>query len=160
MRLPIISGLDLLPDLFFRHPALPPSSASIMHGKRARTVSTSPQYERVIWVEKKTARGSKISAKVSNSPRTPKIRKQGTPHSKRRKMLVSPISQTGSGIEICHTPNTPLPIKLKTKPGKVCSTLDLYLAEIIDGYLGIARPRDTLRMASLPKWLYFRDPWP
>ena len=148
MRLPIISQLDLSPDLFSRHPALPPCT-SIMRGKRARTVSTSPQYERVIWVEKKTARGSKISAKVSNSPRTPKIRKQGTPHSKRRKMLVSPLSQPGSGIKICHTPDTPLPIKLKTKHGKVSSILDLYLAEITDGSLGIARPQDTLRMASL-----------
>jgi hypothetical protein len=120
-----------------------------MCGKCAYTVSTSPQYERVIWVEKKTARGSKISAKVSNSPQTPKIRKQGTPHSKRRKMLISPLSQPGSGIEICHTPNTPLPIKLKTKGRKVSSTLDLYSAEIADGSLGIARPQDTLRMASL-----------
>jgi hypothetical protein len=68
VQLPIISQLDLLPDLFSHHLALPPSCTSIMCGTRAHTVPTLPQYERVIWMEKKTARGSKISAKVSNSP--------------------------------------------------------------------------------------------
>ena len=89
-----------------------------MHGKRPRTASSSPHYERVIWVEKKTARGTKIKANVSNSPRTPKIRKWVT-HSKKRRMEVSSITPIGPGAEGDHPLPPPMPIKLKKKPGKV-----------------------------------------
>ena len=40
-----------------------------MRGKRARTASSSPHYERVVWVERKTARGAKIML-GSNDPNT------------------------------------------------------------------------------------------
>jgi hypothetical protein len=104
-----------------------------MRGKRARTASSSPPYDRVIWVEKKTARGLKIAAKVSESPQTPKKRKQLAFHSKKRRVEVSPISQPGFGAEISHIPDSPIPIKLKAKPGKVCFTP--YLIKTTGGYL-------------------------
>ena len=116
-----------------------------MRAKRARTASSSPQYERVIWVEKKTGRGSKIVAKVSESPQTPKIRKHLAPHSKKRR-VVSPISQPGFGAETSLIPDSPIPIELKTKSGKVCLTL--YQMEITDDYLSAASRWDSLRIAS------------
>jgi hypothetical protein len=91
-----------------------------MRGKRARTVSLSPQYTRVIWEEKKTARGSKITARVSNSPRTPKIRKLATPHSKRRLEAFN-ITPASSSARDDHIPDPVIPIKLKAKSGKVCT---------------------------------------
>jgi hypothetical protein len=90
-----------------------------MRGKCAWPASSSPQYERVIWVEKKTARGLKIAAKVSASPRTPKIRKQTTPLSKMRRLEASPISQTDPSEGIGCVPDPPI-IALKKKRGKVC----------------------------------------
>jgi hypothetical protein len=89
------------------------------HGKRARTASSSPRYERVIWVEKKTARGVKLTAKVSNSPQTPKIRKSAAPRSKRQRTGVPPITPLGSGAGVGHPLTPPLLIKLEKKPGKV-----------------------------------------
>ena len=94
-----------------------------MLGKCARTASSSPHYERVIWIEKKTARGSKISGKVSNSPQTPRIRKRVTPHSKKRRLEASPVALIGSVAEVDHSLNPPMPIKLKPKPGKVSLTM-------------------------------------
>jgi hypothetical protein len=58
-----------------------------MPGKRTQTASSSPNYERVVWVEKKTARGAKITAKVANSPQTPKARKWEAPHYKKRHVI-------------------------------------------------------------------------
>ena len=95
----------------------------LMHGKHARTASSSPHYERVIWIEKKTARGSRITGKVSNSPQTPRIRKQATPHSKKRRLEVSPVASIGSGAGVGHSLNPPMLIKLKPKPGKVSLTI-------------------------------------
>jgi hypothetical protein len=92
-----------------------------MRGKRARPASSSPQYERVIWVEQKTARGSKITAKVSGSPRTPKIRRQTTPLSKMRRLGASPITQVDSSEKIGYVLDSPV-IGLKKKTGKVCFT--------------------------------------
>ena len=86
-----------------------------MRGKRAQTASSSPHYEKVIWVKKTTARGSKIAAKVSESPRTPKIRKQTTPLSKKRKMGYSPTPQIGFGVEVDCAPDAPMPAKFKTR---------------------------------------------
>jgi hypothetical protein len=124
-----------------------------MRGKRARTVSSSPQYERVIWVEEKTARGSKITARVSGSPKTPKIRKLGTPHSKKRRMdffLPAPDDpSTGDG----HLPNTPIPMKLKTKSGKV--SLKYKPKSTTDSYLSSASSWATLRVAPIPGSLHF-----
>ena len=106
------------------HPTLLSSPIlPLMRGKRARTASSSPHYERVIWMEKKTARGSRITGKVSNSPQTPRIRKRATPHSKKRRLEVSPVASLGSGAEVDHSLNPPMPIKLKPKPGKVSLTI-------------------------------------
>lgn len=72
-------------------------------------------------MERKTARGAKIAAKVSDSPQTPKIRKRTTPHSKKRRMEVPSIIPIGPSAEVGHPPTPPAQIKLKKKPGKVCS---------------------------------------
>lgn len=90
-----------------------------MPGKRTRTASSSPHYERVLWVEKKTARGTKITAKASDSPRTPKIKKQATPGSKKRRMELPLITPIGPSTEVNCPLTPPMPIKLKKKPGKV-----------------------------------------
>jgi len=107
-----------------------------MRGKQARTVSSPPQYERVIWVEEKTARGSKIIVKPSHSPRTPKVRKLASPYSKKRKFGAFPTSPTGSSTGGGHPSGLPVPIYLKTKPGKVSSTV--CIADTADKYLGSA----------------------
>jgi hypothetical protein len=70
-------------------------------------------------VEKKTARGAKMAAKVSNSPQTPKIRKWAAPHYKKRRIeapSIIPVSPS-PGVDRPLTP--PLPITLKKKTGKV-----------------------------------------
>ena len=102
------------------YPLLPLIPASLMHGKRARTASSPPQYERVIWVEQKTARGSKITARVSNSPKTPKVRKLATPHSKKRRLEALNTTPVNSGAGDDNTPNPFIPMNLKAKSGKVC----------------------------------------
>jgi hypothetical protein len=81
-------------------------------------VSSSPQYERVIWTKEKTARGFKVVPRISNSPRTPKLRKWATPHSKKRRLEVSPVFSMGpsSGNDL---PDPPMPVKFKSKAGKV-----------------------------------------
>ena len=71
-------------------------------------------------MEKKTARGSKVTAKVLESPRTPKIRKRSAPLSKKRRVGDSPITQIGTSVEVDPIPDPPMPIEFKTKPGKVC----------------------------------------
>jgi hypothetical protein len=96
-----------------------------MRGKRARPASSSPQYERVLWVERKTARGTKITAKVSASPRTPRIRRPTTPLSKMRRLEASPVIQAGPSDEISHVPD-PTVIAFKKKTGKVCFVVSIY----------------------------------
>jgi hypothetical protein len=107
-----------------------------MPGKRTRTASSSPNYERVVWVEKKTARGAKITAKVANSPRTPKARKWAAPHYKKRHMEAPPITPASPSAGADHPSAPPLPITLKKKTGKVCSLIlnDQYN----DNHLGVA----------------------
>ena len=106
-----------------------------MRGKRARTASSSPKYERVIWTEEKTARGSRIMPKVSNSPRTPKIRKRATPQSKKRRLDVPPILPIGSGAaDDLFDP--PVPVEFKPKHGKVC--LCSETSNAADSYLSLA----------------------
>lgn len=61
-----------------------------------------------------------MTAKVLESPSTPKMRVKLTPLSKRRRVVISPILQHGVGSEAGHSPEPIIPIKLKAKPGKVC----------------------------------------
>ena len=110
-------SLSLL--LLYSHPPVLP----LMRGKRAQIASSSPQYERVIWVEKKTARGSKITAEVSGSPRTPKFRKQTTPLSKKRRMEDSSVTPMGLGVELDQILDPIIPINFKMKRGKVCTVI-------------------------------------
>jgi len=91
-----------------------------MRGKRACTASSSPQYQRVIWAEEKTARGRKIVPRISNSPLTPKIGKQATPHSKKRRLEASPVLPIGPSAGNDHPLNPLMPLKFKAKSGKVC----------------------------------------
>ena len=70
-------------------------------------------------MEEKTARGSKITARVSNSPRTPKFRQLATPYSKKRRIGTVPVAQIGSSVGDDHLPNSPVLINLKAKSGKV-----------------------------------------
>jgi len=114
----LISHRDLLISLFCYTP-YNPVILPLMRGKRARTASSSPKYERVIWTEEKTARGSRIVSRISNSPRTPKIKKRATPHSKKRRFGVSPTLTIGSGTGDGPL-NPPLSVKFKPKTGKVC----------------------------------------
>lgn len=91
-----------------------------MRGKRNRTTSTSPVYEHVVWLEKKTGRGSRIIGKVTASPQTPKIKKQQDPQSKRRRFEGSQATTKDPDEE---GPITVDPIKIKLpqakKSGKV-----------------------------------------
>ena len=106
----------------------------LMRGKRARTASSSPKYDRVIWTEEKTARGSRIVSRISNSPRTPKVRKRATPHSKKRRLGVSPTLSIGpSAGEGLLDP--PLSFKFKPKAGKVC--FQCKTPGHTDGYLDL-----------------------
>ena len=82
-----------------------------MKGKRTRKASSSPTVERVVWQERKTGRGSKITGKVVASPWTPKAKKLSTPRSKRRKL--EEISSTTKHSDIGGSPQAgPIPIRL------------------------------------------------
>ena len=70
-------------------------------------------------MERKTARGAKITVKVSNSPQTPKIRKWAAAHNKKRHMEAPPITPAGPSADIGHPPTPPVLIRLKKKSGKV-----------------------------------------
>lgn len=119
------SGRFLSDGLIFRSvdfstpPLQHPLAQPLMRGKRAQTASSSPHYERVIWVEKKTARGPKITANISASPQTPKIRKQATPLNKIRRLEASPTTQSGTSGGMDYIPEPPT-IAFKKKGGKVC----------------------------------------
>jgi len=92
-----------------------------MRGKRNRTTSSSPTFERVVWLEKKTGRGSRIVGKVASSPGTPKAKKPPHPQSKKRRLEGSPAT-TKHLVEEPPIGN-PIPIKLpwtKKRSGKVC----------------------------------------
>jgi len=96
-----------------------------MRGKRSRTTSSSPTYDRVVWQEKNTRRGAKITAKVAASPHTPKVRKLTTPRSKRRKLEEGLF--TGEYPDVGDLPMAgPIPIRLPQvtkRGGKVFSVL-------------------------------------
>ena len=80
-------------------------------------------------MEKKTARGSKLIAAVSGSPRTPKTRKQGVPLSKMRKLESSPITQAGPSEEPGYIPDpTAAALPFKKKTGKVCFAILVTIA--------------------------------
>ena len=71
-------------------------------------------------MEKKTARGPKVTARISGSPRTPRVKKQTIPSSKIRRLELSPITQAGLSEGIGHTPAPPMAaIAFKKKTGKV-----------------------------------------
>ena len=91
-----------------------------MRGKRARTVSSSPTYERVIWVERKTARGAKITAKISNSPKTPRTKKWPTPLNRRKTDFLS-LTPAGPSTTADNPPTPPAPMTLKKHTKKVGS---------------------------------------
>jgi hypothetical protein len=101
-----------------------------MRGKRARTASSSPRYERVIWAEENTARGSRVVSRISNSPRTPKFRKWATPHSKKRKLQISPILPIVSGAGD-DSSDLPVPINFKPKTGKVSFFMEFLVPLIV-----------------------------
>lgn len=92
-----------------------------MRGKRNRTASTSPTYEHVVWLKKKTGRGSRVVGKVTASPQTPKTRKQQNPQSKRRRLEESPAT-TKDPNEEGPVIVDPIGIQLPRtkKSGKVC----------------------------------------
>ena len=121
----------------------------LMRGKRPRPASSSPQYERIIWVEKKTARGTKLTAKASGSPRTPKIKRQMAPLSKMRRVNVSPTIQMGPSVEVDHITDPPV-TAFKKKPGKVSIAIFINLI-----YLPIAWVQPI--HDTLSEWLLFRD---
>lgn len=117
IKLLIDQSINLLSYLFHHSLRLP-----LMRGKRARTASSSPQYERVIWIEKKTARGSRLTATTANSPKTPKLKKSATPHSKKRRL--EPFSTATADLSSGnYSPNPLTPIKLKKKSGQVSFTV-------------------------------------
>lgn len=97
-----------------------PSHLVIMRGKRARTASSSPQYERVVWTEQKTSRGSRIVPKAQNSPKTPKFKKWVTP--KKRRLDVSPVASMDLDTGGDNNPGSLVPIQLKKRSGKVRPT--------------------------------------
>ena len=94
---------------------------SLMPAKRPWTVSSLPTYDTVIWTEEETARGAKITAKVSNSPKTPRIKKRATPFKKRRTNFLS-LTPAGPSNAADDPPTPPMPIALK-KPSKKVGTL-------------------------------------
>jgi len=87
-----------------------------MRGKRSRTTSSSPTYERVVWQEKKTGRGSKIAGRVVVSPGTPKAKKPLTPRSKRWRVKEGLSTTTHPDREELPIAS-PIPIKLPQKRG-------------------------------------------
>lgn len=90
-----------------------------MRGKRPRSAISPPECERMVWGEEKTARGSRLTARASGSPRTPKAKRHATPLHKMRRIHISPISQAGPSVEVNHTPGSTIDA-LKKRPGKVC----------------------------------------
>ena len=70
-------------------------------------------------MEKKKARGLKLSARVLNSPKTPRVRKQTTPHSKRRKLEAPPTSPVDSNPGGGDPLNPPMLFNPKAKSKKV-----------------------------------------
>jgi hypothetical protein len=93
-----------------------------MRGKRSRATSASPTYEHIVWEEKKTGRGTKITGKAIVPPHTPKAKKLPIPLSKRRK-LQSPVVGKGCSLEESLTGVDLIPIQLpetKKRSGKVC----------------------------------------
>ena len=69
-------------------------------------------------MERKTARGAKITAKVSNSPKTPRIKKRATPLSRRRTDFLS-LTPAGPSTTVDDPPTPPMPITLKKNSKKV-----------------------------------------
>jgi len=120
-----------------------------MRGKHPQPASSSPQYERIIWVEKKTARGSKFTAKASDLPRTPKIKRQIAPLHKIRRVDGSPTTKIGPSVEVGHIPDPPS-AAFKKKPGKVCH-YPLYF------YIPTADSLVQSIHDTLSQWLPFRD---
>ena len=111
---------QLLSHTLFHYSFAPPP----MRGKRARTVSSSPTYERVIWVERKTARGAKITAKVSNSPKTPRTKKWAAPLNRRKTDFLS-LTPAGPSTMTDNPPTPPAPIALKKQSKKVGSYIPI-----------------------------------
>ena len=74
-------------------------------------------------MEEKTARGTKLTARVSNSPKTPRFKKLATPRSKRQRFEVFPTTEIGTGTGEGYPPHPLVPIELEIKSGKVSSEL-------------------------------------
>jgi len=88
-------------------------------------MSSSPTYDHVVWQEKKTGRGTKITGKVVASPHTPKARKLASPKSKRRKMAEGLSTAKFPDVEDFPTTG-PIPIALphvNKRGGKVFSVI-------------------------------------
>ena len=99
-----------------------------MRGKHTRTISSSPTLGRVVWQEKKTGRGSKITGKVVVSPRTPKTKKLSTPRSKRRRLEESTPAAKHPDVEGPSLVD-PIPIKFpqaNKRGGKVFMVMQWF----------------------------------
>jgi hypothetical protein len=127
-----------------------------MKGKRNRPASSSPTYERVVWQETKTGRGTKITGKVVAPTRTPKAKKLLTPRSKKRRF--------DGGLSTMKQPDAdeppiadPTPInfpQVKKRGGKVFCCLVLQKQPVKPVSV---TTRNALGVTSVSRHMYFRN---
>ena len=128
-----------------------------MRGKRSRTTSSSPTYDRVVWEAKKTARGPKVTGRVVASPHMPKVRKLATPRGKRQKLEEGPSAMEHPDVEDIPIAG-PIPIKfpqVNKRGGKVFSAiLKLWGKQLKPVSV---TTRGALRVTPVPRCIHLRN---